>query len=91
MPGDVYAIGGLGTDNGNGGAPTGVSLNAPGPVWWHGNTYLADTGNNRVLEIAGSTGAQWGIPMTAGDVYQLSGARWVTREASIGGTDPRRC
>lgn len=37
VSGDMYTISGLGTDNGNGGAPTGVPLNSPGPVWFHGN------------------------------------------------------
>ncbi len=73
-PGDIYAISGLGTDNGNGGPPSGVPLSSPGPVWWHDNTFFADTGNNRILEIPGTSGPQWGMPMTGGDVYQLAGS-----------------
>ncbi len=35
--------------------------------------YIADTGNCRVIEIAASSGTQWGISMTAGDMYVIAG------------------
>ena len=73
MPGDIYAISGLGTDNGNGG-PKQVPLGSPGPVVWRNDIYFADSGNNRVIEVPGTSGTQWGIPMTAGDVYQVAGS-----------------
>ena len=74
VPGDIYAISGLGTDNGNGGPPTGVPSDTPGPVLWRNDVYFADIGNNRVMEVPGSSGTQWGISMTAGDIYQVAGS-----------------
>ena len=38
-----------------------------------GDIYIADTCNNRVQEIAASNHTQWGIAMTAGDVYTVAG------------------
>ena len=38
-----------------------------------GDIYIADAGNNRVQEIAASTHTQFGIAMTAGDVYTVAG------------------
>ena len=40
-----------------------------------GNLYIADTGNNRVQEVAAATGTQWGQAMTAGDIYTIAGSR----------------
>ncbi len=39
-----------------------------------GNLYIADKANNRVQEIAATTHTQWGISMTAGDVYTIAGS-----------------
>ena len=39
-----------------------------------GNTYIADSSDNRILEIAGSSGTQWGQSMTAGDEYVIAGS-----------------
>ena len=74
VPGDIYAISGLGTDNGNGGDPKQIPLASPGPVVWRNDIYFADSGNNRVLEVPGTSGIQWGMQMTAGDVYQIAGS-----------------
>ena len=41
---------------------------------WRKDVYFADSGNNRVMEVPGSSGTQWGISMTAGDVYQVAGS-----------------
>jgi len=38
------------------------------------NIYIADTSNNRVQEVAATTHSQWGISMTAGDVYTIAGS-----------------
>ena len=76
LPGDIYAIAGLHTASGNGGTPTSQSMWNPGSVTeYGGNTYIADTGTNRVLEIAGATGTQYGISMTAGDMYTIAGSQ----------------
>ena len=38
-----------------------------------GDLYIADTGNSRIQEIAATSHTQWGIAMTAGDVYTIAG------------------
>jgi hypothetical protein len=39
-----------------------------------GQLYIADTGNNRVQEAAGTTHTEWGTAMTAGDIYTIAGS-----------------
>jgi secreted PhoX family phosphatase len=39
-----------------------------------GNVYISDTAGNRIEEIPGSSGTQWGISMTAGDMYTIAGS-----------------
>jgi RHS repeat-associated protein len=75
VPGDIYTVAGLGTDDGLGGPATSAALAGPASVAVSGgNTYIADAARNQVLEIPGSSGTQWGIPMTAGDVYLIVGS-----------------
>ena len=38
-----------------------------------GDVYIADSGNNRIQEIAAYTHTQFGISMTAGDIYTVAG------------------
>ena len=38
------------------------------------DTYFVDTNGNRVEEIPGTTKTQWGISMTAGDIYTVVGS-----------------
>src|ERR1019366_2396172 len=38
------------------------------------NLYIADAVNNRVQEMAGSTGTFWGQSMTSGDMYTVAGS-----------------
>ena len=47
-----------------------------------GNLYIADTSNNRVQEVAATTGTQWGISMTAGDIYTIAGSSTGTAGSS---------
>jgi RHS repeat-associated protein len=75
VPADIYTMDGLATDNGNGGAATRAAIGDPSDVYLNGaNIYFADPSDNRVEEVAGSTGTQWGISMTAGDVYTIAGS-----------------
>jgi RHS repeat-associated protein len=75
VPGDIYTLDGLATDNGNGGPAASAPLDSPqGVLWAGGNLFIADAGGNRVQEVAGSTGTQFGIAMTAGDVYTIAGS-----------------
>jgi RHS repeat-associated protein len=75
VPGDLYTLDGLGTSNGNGGPAVSAPLDSPqGVLSAGGNVYIADTDGQRVQEVAGSSGTQWGISMTAGDVYTIVGS-----------------
>jgi RHS repeat-associated protein len=48
--------------------PEGVALDSGG------NLYIADTANNAVKEVAKVAGTQWGISMTAHDLYDVAGS-----------------
>lgn len=82
VPGDVYTLDGRRTA-GSGEAPTSAPLDGPDGVYVNGsNVYIADAGANRVEEITGTTGTQWGISMTAGDMYTIAGSPAGTAGAS---------
>jgi hypothetical protein len=73
VAGDVNGTAGT---SGNRGPSTGAFLNAPTSVVCANNTqlYIADTGNNRIQEVAHSTHTEWGNNMTANDIYTIAGA-----------------
>jgi RHS repeat-associated protein len=77
---DVYTVAGSATGtaghSGNGGAATSALLDQPAGVALDtmGNLYIADLTNNRVQEVAVSTGTQRGQSMTANDVYTAAGS-----------------
>src|SRR6266851_3426671 len=87
VPGDLYTLDGLGTSNGNGGPAASAPLGSPqGVLSAGGNLYIADTDGQRVQEVAGSSGTQWGIAMIAGDVYTIAGsATGVAGKSGDGG------
>lgn len=78
--GDMYTIAGSATgvfgSTGDGGPGYAALLNDPFglAVDAAGNVYIADSGNNRVQELAAAAHSQWGIPMTAGDIYTIAGS-----------------
>jgi RHS repeat-associated protein len=74
-PGDIYSLDGLATPSGNG-SPSGTApLDYPDTAVLNGgNVYIVDTAGNRVEEVPGASGTQWGISMTAGDVYTIAGS-----------------
>ncbi len=76
VAGDIYAIGSLATNNGNGGPGPQSVVSGPqaDEIDGAGNIYFADTEDNRVQEIPATTGTQWGISMTAGQVYTVAGS-----------------
>ncbi len=75
VPGDIYTIDGERFANGMGGAPGSAPQNAPEFVMDNGgNVYIADAAGNRVEEVPGASGTQWGISMTAGDIYTIAGS-----------------
>src|SRR5581483_209652 len=77
--GEIYTVAGDSTgssgSSGNGGASTSALLDQPAAVTVTsgGDLFIADSGNNRVQEVAGSTGSQWGISMSANDIYTIAG------------------
>jgi RHS repeat-associated protein len=75
--GDKYTIAGTGTagSTGDGGAATSALLNTPAGVAVDssGNLFIADAANERIQEVAAASGTQWGVSMTAGDIYTVAG------------------
>ena len=93
VPGDIYLLDGRRTDNGNGGPPGSAVLDSPGTVFTDtaGNVYIADTAGNRIQEIPATSGTQWGLTMTAGDVYTVVGSsNGLAGAASNGDGRPER-
>jgi hypothetical protein len=57
VPGDIYTLDGLATDTGDGGPAAAAPLNNPGGLLYNGaDLYIADTTDNRVQEVPGSSG-----------------------------------
>jgi RHS repeat-associated protein len=73
VAGSPYDVSG---DSGNGVAATSELMNTPTfvAVDGTGDLYIADTVNNRIVEIAATTHTQYGIAMTAGDAYTVAGS-----------------
>ena len=81
--GDIYTVAGgagaagagAGADLGDGGPATSAQLNDPGSVRSDsgGNLLIADTGDNRIRVVAGTSGTQYGLAMTRGDIYTIAG------------------
>ena len=96
VPGSIYSLDGLATNTGNGSGATMGPLDYPDTtVFSGGNVYIVDTAGNRVEEVPGSSATQWGISMTAGDLYTIAGsptgaygdsANGTPNEASGGGS-----
>jgi RHS repeat-associated protein len=78
VPDDIYRIAGTGTagTGGDGGAALNAQLSSPYGVAAdpQGDVFVADPNNNRVQEIAAYAHTQFGIVMTAGDVYTVAGS-----------------
>jgi RHS repeat-associated protein len=74
---------------GDGGAAIQAGLSTPeGEVFDPaGDVFIADSANNRIQEIAATTHTQYGISMTAGDVYTIAGhATGAAGSSGDGGT-----
>jgi trimeric autotransporter adhesin len=77
--GDVYTVAGVtgsGGSSGDGGPATSALLNLPTDVIVDaaGDLFIADTLNSRIQEVPATSGTQYGIAMTAGDVYTVAGS-----------------
>ncbi|HEY5989389.1 MAG TPA: hypothetical protein VIV12_23870, partial [Streptosporangiaceae bacterium] len=73
---------------GNGGPAIEAGLSTPeGEVFDpNGDVFIADSANNRIQEIAATTHNQYGISMTAGDVYTIAGtAKGTAGKSGNGG------
>jgi hypothetical protein len=74
--GDIYTVAGGGTQGlGDGGPATSAQLSSPAGAAADGagNLVIADTGNGRIRVVAAKSGAFYGQPMTAGDIYTVAG------------------
>ncbi|HEY2443872.1 MAG TPA: hypothetical protein VGI31_12095 [Streptosporangiaceae bacterium] len=75
--GHIYTVAGSGQEgfSGDGGPATSAGLSLPNGVAADhtGNLVIADTFNQRVRVVAGSTGNFYGQAMTAGDIYTIAG------------------
>jgi RHS repeat-associated protein len=76
--GDIYTVaGGPTITHWQNGSPATNTQNSAAPslaIDSSGDLYIADTSNNRIEEIANTTGTQWGQSMTAGDEYTVAGS-----------------
>src|SRR5260370_18251177 len=77
---DIYTVAGnsagaYGT-SGDGGPATSALLNQPMglTVDAAGDIFIVDSSNNRIQEVAAANGTQWGVSMTANDVYTIAGS-----------------
>jgi len=74
--GNIYTIAGTGTlGTGANGAPLTSALSQPQSVSIDsaGNVFIADTNNHRVRMIAKTGGTNYGVVMTAGNIYTIAG------------------
>src|SRR5260370_14601153 len=77
---DIYTVAGnsagaYGT-SGAGGPATSALLNQPMglTVDAAGDIFIVDSNNNRIQEVAAANGTQWGVSMTANDMYTIAGS-----------------
>ncbi len=75
--GDIYTVAGTGTagTTGAGGPATSAELNQPWGVYVDssGNLFIADSAGNIVQEVAAANETEFGITMTANDIYTIAG------------------
>ena len=78
--GDIYTVAGSASGTagiaGNGSASTSAYLSNPTSVSTDtaGDVYISDSGNNRIQEMAKAAGTQWGVPVSASDIYTIAGS-----------------
>jgi hypothetical protein len=75
--GSIYTVAGHGNTGsvGDGASATAAELASPAGLLLDasGNTLIADTADNRIRVLAGTTGTFYGQAMTAGDIYTVAG------------------
>jgi uncharacterized repeat protein (TIGR02543 family) len=74
---DIYTVAGAGvwSYNGDGIAATSADLYTPQSVAIdaYGNVVVSDTANDRIRVVAATSGTNYGVSMTAGDIYTVAG------------------
>ena len=91
VAGDAYTVAGSpwGTagSSGDGGAAASALLSGPIGVAVDSadDIYIADAGNDRVQEVAGTTRTQWGQTMGPGDIYTVAGTTGSSGDGGDGG------
>jgi RHS repeat-associated protein len=92
--GDSYVVAGSASNNagysGDGGSATTALLDGPSglAVDKSGDLFIADTNNNRIQEVPAASGTQFGISMTADDMYTIAGKGGPSAEGSSGDGGP---
>ncbi|HET9896764.1 MAG TPA: RHS repeat-associated core domain-containing protein [Streptosporangiaceae bacterium] len=87
VPADIYTLDGERLDTGKGAPALQAALNSPGSVYENSSgIYIAETSANEISEIPFATGSQWGISMTAGDIYTIAGSQYGQSGNSPAGT-----
>ena len=78
--GQAYVVAGSATqasgDSGDGGPATSALLNVPWGLAMDGagDLFISDQSNNRIQEVPAVSGTQFGIAMTANDMYTIAGS-----------------
>jgi RHS repeat-associated protein len=86
--GEAYVVAGSSSGasghSGDGGPATSALLNEPWSLTLDGsgNLFIADMLNNRVQEVPAATGTQFGVAMTADDMYTVAGSASGTAGSS---------
>ena len=86
--GHAYAVAGSSSGttghSGNGGPATSALLYQPWGLALDGsgNLFINDQGNNRIQEVPAASGTQFGISMTANDMYTVAGSATGTSGSS---------
>jgi hypothetical protein len=91
--GNIYTIAGTsatvstGGVGGEGVAPTNSALKHPSDVYVDslGNVFIADSSNHRVRMIAKTGGTNYGVVMTAGNIYTIAGTSATVANGGVGG------
>jgi len=76
----IAGITGTASFTGDGAAATAATLNTPSGIYVDSsnNVYIADTGNNHIRMIAGSTASIFGSARTVGNIYTIAGGSVTT-------------
>ena len=92
LPGNIYTMDGLATATGDGGPAASAALNSSGERVGVGQRCVhRDTAGNRIQEIPAASGTQWGISMTAGNMYTIVGSDTGQAGGCANGTAMASC